>query len=452
MNKLIRCGLLLLGLCVSANANTNLTEVIIQTQKDIRQLTQQLNELRNHIDKQRIPLTEKQRQLSNAVADKRRRLHDITTSQQAAQLQAQHIDARLNRVNDEYQLIHNSLVEYRKNLDSSMSAAALTPYLENLKQADILFSKNNLPKTTRYMLNIANTIITNGIGGHYASGVALDEAGIEIKGKFLIFGPLAYFAAPGIAGIASSTPGSLLPACYPEHSLKQQTAIANLVVGNRSSVPVDVSDGQALRINQNNKNISTELRKGGIVVIPLLLVGAIAALIAAWKLFSLRNIYDNIELDSIISDVKNKKLQNAYQQADKLPDLVSTLINEAITYHTAPREHLEEIMHEHIMGMVPRLEKHLGTLAVMAGVAPLLGLLGTVTGMMHTFQLVAVFGTGDANLLSGGISEALITTKLGLVIAIPILLTHAFFARRVKTSIMNLENIALRFINATKER
>jgi biopolymer transport protein ExbB len=302
------------------------------------------------------------------------------------------------------------------------------------------------------MLNIANTIITNGIGGHYASGVALDEAGIEIKGKFLIFGPLAYFAAPGIAGIASSTPGSLLPACYPEHSLKQQTAIANLVVGNRSSVPVDVSDGQALRINQNNKNISTELRKGGIVVIPLLLVGAIAALIAAWKLFSLRNIYDNIELDSIISDVKNKKLQNAYQQADKLPDLVSTLINEAITYHTAPREHLEEIMHEHIMGMVPRLEKHLGTLAVMAGVAPLLGLLGTVTGMMHTFQLVAVFGTGDANLLSGGISEALITTKLGLVIAIPILLTHAFFARRVKTSIMNLENIALRFINATKER
>ena len=100
--------------------------------------------------------------------------------------------------------------------------------------------------------------------------------------------------------------------------------------------------------------------------------------------------------------------------------------------------------------MMPKLEQHLGTLAVLGGVAPLLGLLGTVTGMIHTFDLVTIFGTGEARLLSGGISEALITTKFGLGIAIPVLLVHAFFARRIRTVVAELENAAIRVVNALK--
>ena len=109
-------------------------------------------------------------------------------------------------------------------------------------------------------------------------------------------------------------------------------------------------------------------------------------------------------------------------------------------------------MHERIITEIPILEKHLPTLAVCASAAPLLGLLGTVTGMIHTFNLVTIFGTGDARLLSGGISEALITTEYGLVIAVPALFVHAYLSRRVRGIIDTLEQTAIGFVNGLKLR
>ena len=104
-------------------------------------------------------------------------------------------------------------------------------------------------------------------------------------------------------------------------------------------------------------------------------------------------------------------------------------------------------MHERALAVLPLLDRHLGLLAVLGGVAPLLGLLGTVTGMIHTFQLVTVFGSGDAKLLSGGISEALVTTEAGLIIAVPVLLVHAFLSRRVRTLVAALEQTVVGFVN-----
>jgi biopolymer transport protein ExbB len=103
-----------------------------------------------------------------------------------------------------------------------------------------------------------------------------------------------------------------------------------------------------------------------------------------------------------------------------------------------------------VSSAVPGLERHLQTLAVLGAVAPLLGLLGTVTGMIHTFQLVTVFGSGDAKLLSGGISEALVTTEVGLIIAVPVLLFHAFLARRVRIVVGALERTAAEFVHRLK--
>jgi biopolymer transport protein ExbB len=104
-------------------------------------------------------------------------------------------------------------------------------------------------------------------------------------------------------------------------------------------------------------------------------------------------------------------------------------------------------MHEQILSQIPALEKNLPVLAVSAAVLPLLGLLGTVTGMVHTFDLMAIFGTGKVNLLSGGISEALITTEFGLITAIPALLVHAYLSKRVKTVVHTMEQTAIAFVN-----
>ena len=89
-------------------------------------------------------------------------------------------------------------------------------------------------------------------------------------------------------------------------------------------------------------------------------------------------------------------------------------------------------------------------LSVSAAAAPLLGLLGTVTGMIHTFRLITMFGTGDARLLSGGISEALVTTEAGLMVAIPALLIHAWCLRRVRRNASLHKQAALRLLRLAK--
>ncbi len=104
-------------------------------------------------------------------------------------------------------------------------------------------------------------------------------------------------------------------------------------------------------------------------------------------------------------------------------------------------------MQEAILAEIPRLERFLSTLAVLASIAPLLGLLGTVTGMINTFQVITFHGTSDPRLMSGGISEALVTTMLGLGVAIPIMLSHSLLSRRVETSIAQIEEKSIRFVN-----
>jgi biopolymer transport protein ExbB len=89
------------------------------------------------------------------------------------------------------------------------------------------------------------------------------------------------------------------------------------------------------------------------------------------------------------------------------------------------------------------LERWLGAIAMTAAVSPLLGLLGTVSGMITTFKLMTLFGAGDASSVSAGISEALVTTELGLVVAIPALLAHALLSRKVKNYFSRLEGDAV---------
>ena len=88
---------------------------------------------------------------------------------------------------------------------------------------------------------------------------------------------------------------------------------------------------------------------------------------------------------------------------------------------------------------LPAIERGQGIIKLLAGVAPLLGLLGTVTGMIATFQAITAFGSGDAKLMASGISQALITTVLGLVAAIPLLLMHSWVASRSRALVQILD-------------
>jgi biopolymer transport protein ExbB len=110
------------------------------------------------------------------------------------------------------------------------------------------------------------------------------------------------------------------------------------------------------------------------------------------------------------------------------------------------KELIEEVMFERLLDTRFRLNRALPFIAVGAACAPLLGLLGTVTGIISTFKLLTVFGSGDIKMLSAGISEALITTECGLYVAIPSLLSHAFLSRKAKSVTDKMERQAIAFM------
>ncbi len=111
------------------------------------------------------------------------------------------------------------------------------------------------------------------------------------------------------------------------------------------------------------------------------------------------------------------------------------------------REVQESVLQEAIIHEMPVLQRGLALLAVSGAVAPLLGLLGTVTGMIETFRVITLHGTGDPKLMSGGISEALVTTEVGLAIAIPVMLAHTWLKRRVDHVIGDMEEQAVHLVN-----
>jgi biopolymer transport protein ExbB len=112
------------------------------------------------------------------------------------------------------------------------------------------------------------------------------------------------------------------------------------------------------------------------------------------------------------------------------------------------REDKENALQEAILREIPPLERYLSTLGILAAIAPLLGLLGTVTGMINTFHVITFYGASDPRMMSGGISEALVTTMLGLAVAIPIMLCHTLINRKVETLISTMEEKAVAFVNA----
>ena len=101
---------------------------------------------------------------------------------------------------------------------------------------------------------------------------------------------------------------------------------------------------------------------------------------------------------------------------------------------------------EAILKEMPALHRGLGTLALLAAIAPLLGLLGTVTGIIETFQSITLFGTGDPRTISGGISQALVTTVMGLVTAIPLLLLHSFLSTKSNRLVHILDEKSASFV------
>lgn len=193
-------------------------------------------------------------------------------------------------------------------------------------------------------------------------------------------------------------------------------------------IPVDPTRGSLIEQLQRKPALLDRLRQGGLVGWVIVALGAFGFLLAAWRLFGLMRVVRSVRVQ--MRDLSNPTSDNP------LGRVLSVL---GPNPQLSDLETLELKLDEAVMHEVPQLEKGQGLLKLLAAVAPLLGLLGTVTGMIITFQAITQSGGGDSRLMADGISQALVTTVEGLVVAIPLLFLHSVLSARSKIVVQLLE-------------
>jgi biopolymer transport protein ExbB len=180
------------------------------------------------------------------------------------------------------------------------------------------------------------------------------------------------------------------------------------------------------------------LRAGGIVMLPLALVSLVMWVLIADRALFFRRLHK-----------KNMGALKAFEhiRTDRMPDpqrfrgAVSLLVAQFLSRRSGDRNLDRFILDETVLKVSGSLNDYLALIGVLAAIAPILGLLGTVTGMITTFDVLAVFGTGNAKAMAGGISEALITTQTGLLVAIPGLYMKGFLDRRARNLQQHIEAV-----------
>ncbi len=200
------------------------------------------------------------------------------------------------------------------------------------------------------------------------------------------------------------------------------------------------------------------IQKGGPIMYLIILCSVLALAVVIERLYHLHlaKIDTNTFMSKIAATLKRNKIMEAIEMCNNTPGPIAHIVKAGILKHDRPRSEIREAIEDAGVHEVPRLEKNLGVLATIAHISPLLGLLGTVTGMVRAFQVIQEKATslypvnpGD---LAGGIWEALITTVAGLSVAIPTFVAYNYLVSRVDGFVLDAEKSATDLLNILTTR
>ncbi len=192
------------------------------------------------------------------------------------------------------------------------------------------------------------------------------------------------------------------------------------------------------------------IKAGGWLMVPILLCSVAAMAIIAerfWTLQPKRIAPENLVL-TVWQLANRGELNEQRMKALQAESALGRILAAALSARDASRDIMKEQIEDVGRHVVHELERYLNTLGTIASITPLLGLLGTVIGMIKVFAVITTQGVGDPGVLAGGISEALITTAAGLTVAIPSLMFYRYFRGRIDALVVTMEQEALKLVEA----
>jgi biopolymer transport protein ExbB len=342
------------------------------------------------------------------------------------------LDNRLGSLKELFGVLQQVAGDTKNKFYNSVISAQLpnrAVFLDSMAQSMGSSSKlASIEEIERVWFEIQREMTESGKVTRFTTDV-VEAGGQKVTKEVVRVGPFAlvadgkYLEFNGVTGSVSEL------VRQPQGRFTSSVAALEASTGELVQFGLDPTGGSILGLLVQAPSLKERVEQGGLVGYIILIVGAIGLALAMERFFSLAVIRNKVNRQLKSNEFKdNNPLGRIMRVRDKYPH--------------ADTESLELHLTEAILGEVPKLSRFLTIIKIISVVAPLMGLLGTVTGMINTFQAITLFGTGDPKLMAGGISQALVTTVLGLVVAIPTTLLYAMLNTRSKNIVYILQEQA----------
>ena len=439
MRLLILFGLFLIS--VSGLSNENDQQV--QTPKNIVHLTDLLDQIKGQ--SQRDAITHKQREqlfsqeykaIKSELSSSKRELKQVKAESKRLKSTFEDNEEELAELDDElkkslgnlgemFGVVRQVAQDVSSTRHDSLLKVELGSESKVLKRLSDSKALPSIEELEKLWFEMQNQMTKQGEVKRFKTDY-VDIDGVKQSGEIGHIGPFTAFNQQGFLNFDSET-GLFLEMGKQPSAASSAISFFNGSDQVFSDISIDPTRGTLLSLTSQSPDYMDRIHQGGVIgyIIIMLALAGIG--------FSL---YLLVERLTITKQVNNQlaDLGNPVQ-ANPLGRVLSVYNNEK---EVSDLETLEMKLDEAVLKELPNIEKGQSVVKLLAAVAPLLGLLGTVTGMIATFQSITLFGTGDPKLMAGGISQALITTVLGLVAAIPLLFMHNIISSRSKALVQIL--------------
>ena len=447
-----RCLLAFVLGVTSLQAQNEIPAALKKAENDLKQAIADLEKTRQAIATEKPKLTEDFRKIEKDLLEKRRlvRIARLSKEDRAQELRQLQTDLSTRRQDANYL---SSLLK-----DHALKTTTLSrPGSPNLKinPTIIAAEMDNPSSSLQERLAILDSSVTHVeelLGGSTAPGKAADPSGNISEGTFAALGPISYFLSDD-----KSSGGDVIPsktAEIPHYIPGNESKVSSLISGTSTTLPLDPTGGNARAMDEIDGGFIDMVNKGGLWVWPIMFLALLSLAFGLVKLAQFSRFREPTDawVTAILAALRTGDRDKALQLASERNHPAGVVLAKLITVSENSTDLVEETLYEQLMSVQSKASSLLSVIAITAATSPLLGLLGTVSGMIATFNLITLFGSGDPKPLAGGISEALITTLFGLVVAIPALILHAFLSRRAQGIVQTTERLGLSFVNGLRAK